>query len=696
MPSKLSISQIFIPNHQQAANFVSAYQETVRTDDPVDLFLIVEIRGEKRSKIPKKREEYEKVAQTMARTLKQAYFAERIVTEATFEKALSAINNELSILGKNGVIGWYKRLNSLVAVQSKNVMYLSVTGMMSGLLLRKREFSQISESLSPGESPHPLKTFLNFASGALVENDCVMLTTTGLYNYLSLEKLRSVLSREELPQASKQLVATLKTDMGPQDSFAAFLCEFSAKPKLSDTELAPLISPAAHTIIEDGESLTHRGSKNLKLAKSFMSGAAKSGALFARWIWDGASTLYRRVLAAKPQNSRGTPGAENITAAGPKTTAKSGLSHLNFARNEKRRTYLIAFLLAAILLVINLIFFNFRNARLKLESESKQKIEAAAQALTNAEAAMIYNDENRARNEVAAAQDNLKAVKRDPGFQSKAEDLQKKIDALNRRLNKETAIEQVEALGNFQNTPDRLIKLPDGFLGFNSFTDSFEKLALPSGQNQSVAPDSPVPENLVAGVYLPALSFPVFLGNYGHVYKLDAAGGLKPLSPTSTAAGVSADMTGMALYDNKLYSLDRQNSQIARYAQNQNFFSNAAPWLKQAYDLTAARDLAVDGSIFALTGNTVAKFTLGAPQPFSMPNLQNDISGATRIHTEKSQNFIYIVDSNNARILLLNKQGGLEKQLISDKFSELADIWVDEGNKTIYALYGNTVGKFGY
>ena len=78
-------------------------------------------------------------------------------------------------------------------------------------------------------------------------------------------------------------------------------------------------------------------------------------------------------------------------------------------------------------------------------------------------------------------------------------------------------------------------------------------------------------------------------------------------------------------------------------------------------------DLAVDGSIFVLTNGTVAKFTLGAPQPFSVPNLQNDISGAVKIHTDKSQNYIYLVDPKNSRILMLNKQGGLERQLVSDK-----------------------------
>ena len=51
MSPKLLISQIYIPNHKQASNFVSLYQETIRNDQPVNLFMIVEIKGEKKFEI---------------------------------------------------------------------------------------------------------------------------------------------------------------------------------------------------------------------------------------------------------------------------------------------------------------------------------------------------------------------------------------------------------------------------------------------------------------------------------------------------------------------------------------------------------------------------------------------------------------------------------------------------------------------
>lgn len=687
MPNRLSISQIFIPNRKQAANFVSAYQENVRTDSPVSLFLLVEIKGDKKSKASKKQEEYEKIAQSLARVLKASYFSERTVMEATFEKALAALNSELAALGRRGVVGWYKRLNALVAVCAHDTMYLSSAGQVSALLLRRRELSSISESLAAEGPSNPVKTFRTFASGALTDGDCILLTTAGLYNYLSQDRLKATLNREDLSEASKQLVDTLKADMGDSDSFAAFVCAFRSHPKLPDAELAPLISPAAHTIIEDREAFSRPSQKSWRLAKQAGRSAADGVAYVAAAAGKGLKRLWQRTPFKKPALA-----GVNASGAEPKPLpAKSG------KKSDKRRVYLVAFLLAAILLVVNLIFFNFRNARTKVDAELRQKLETAQQAVINAESAMIYSDENRARTEIATAEKLLADLKTDSKFSGPAATLQGKVDSLNNQLNKVTVISQIDALGRFADTPDQLIKLPDGFLGFNSFTDAFEKLELPSGQTQSIPLSSPVPENLVAGVYLPSLSSSIFLSSTGHVYALNLAGSLQPLFATSTAVSSgNADLVGMTLYDNKLYSVDKGSSQIVRYVQNRNVFSDKSAWLKQPANLSDARDLAIDGNIFVLKADGVSKFTLGQPQNFSLPQLPQALSGATRIHTDKFQSSIYLVDPVNSRIVLVTKSGGLQRQLVSEKFSELKDIYVDESSHTIYALTGNAVVKFGY
>ncbi|MCL5435855.1 MAG: hypothetical protein M1275_02140, partial [Patescibacteria group bacterium] len=630
MPNRLTISQIFIPNHKQAANFVSAYQETVRTDSPVNLFLLVEIKGDRKSKNPKKLEEYEKIAQSLARALKSSYFSERVVSEATFEKALTALNSELAALGRRGVVGWYKRLNALVAVCAHDTMYLSAAGQVSALLLRKRELSSISESIAAEGPTNPVKTFQNFASGALTDGDCILFTTTGLYNYLSQDRLRATLSREDLPEASRQLVETLKTDMGQTDAFAAFVCSFRSRPKLPDEELAPLISPAAHTIIEDREAFSRPSQKKLqRLQKTALAAAGKATFLTAA-TGKALKHLWQRVTSKKI-----APTPAGLTSPPPK----------NKKISDKRRVYLVAFLLAAILLVVNLIFFNFRNASNKVDAELQQKLETAKQAVINAESAMIEDDENRARTEVSTAEGLIADLKKNSKFAETAATLEGKIDTLNNQLNKVTVISQVETLGRFADTPDQLIKLPDGFLGFNSFTDAFEKLSLPSGQNQIVSLNSPVPENLVAGVYFPGLSSPIFLSSTGHLYALNLTGSLQSLFATSTAASTgNADLVGMTLYDNKLYSVDKGSSQILRYVQNRNVFGDPVAWLKQPADFSGARDLAVDGSIYVLKNSGVDKFTLGQRQNFSLPQLPNDLSGATRIHTDKAQSYIYLID----------------------------------------------------
>src|SRR3989344_5222422 len=178
--------------------------------NPVYLFIITEIKGTKKSPSGKNEADFDKLTESIARILKRTYLNEIRTTPSTFEKALENINRELSDLARNGLTGWYKKLNALVAVLYKNEAHVSVTGYASSFLLRENEFTHITESISSGSKPHPLKTFVNFASVTLTKDDVVILSTANLYNYVSLEKLRNDFSDNGLEEGTKDIIATIK------------------------------------------------------------------------------------------------------------------------------------------------------------------------------------------------------------------------------------------------------------------------------------------------------------------------------------------------------------------------------------------------------------------------------------------------------------------------------------------------------
>lgn len=675
MPARLEISQIFIPNHKQATNFVSLYEEVIRNDQPVSLFCIVEIRGDKKFQTAKKREEFEKIAKSMVSNLRQTYLAEDIISEDTFEKALSSLNNTLSNLARHGVVAWYKHLNALVAAVTGNNLMISMTGSMSALLLRRNEFSQICPD-NPAHTPHPLKTFPDFSTGELAEGDYLVLSAKSLYNYLSLERLRRLLRDEGLAASSKKIINTLKSDSQPADSFAAAVCAFSSKLAFADEELQPLVSSANRTIIEDNEifDLSRRQRYLNKLSEFF--------ALIGAWIWARTKTIFQKAIGAL--RAKRPAGAE---------TGTKDMPQLKLPRSKKQ--YLAAFLLLVALLLINLIFFNFRNAQKRTEQAMKQLLDQTTQNVTAAESALIYNNEKAALEAVTAAEKSLPELEKSKLFPKETASLADKVKTLANQLNKISAVTDIEELGNFQQTPDQLIKTPNGFVGFNSYTDALETFDQNTRAVQIIGLAAPAPENLIAGTYFPAAQSPVFLSNSGHFFQLNAAAGqFVPMFATSTAATANYDFAGLRLYDNKLYSVDKSGQQIIRFSQiKPGSLNSGEAWLKQPANLANASDLALDGSIYVLSGGSALKFTKGLPQPLSLPSLSQAIE-AKKIFTDKSYQYLYLADQKNSRILVLNKQGGLVKQLTSEKFSDLKDIFIDEAAKTIYGISGNTLIRF--
>ena len=409
MPNLPSIGQIFIPNKKKSPDYISLYEEKIGTDAPIYLFLVIEIKGNKQSPASKNEEQFDQLTETIARTLKRTYLNETNINVNTFEKALSNINQQLSELARRGLTGWYKKLNALISVYHKNEAYVSVTGSTSAFLLRENQFTNISDGVSSGSKPHPLKTFVNLSSGALAEKDVIIFSTANLYNYISLEKLKRLLSDHSLETVTKEIISSLKKGSGPQDSFGAFIIKMSSRVKLSEAELEPLIAADSHTIIEDVPVKKSRTADML----SYLKTAGQILWKITLGIIAASSWLYRKITKK--------PGPEK----------KSEYSYLTKTKSSTKKILFITFVIVAFLLVINVIFANFRRAENDTKKEMEALLEQASLSVTDAEASLIYDDQNGALLSVLEARERIETVLTGPHFEKEAKELSEKINKLN-------------------------------------------------------------------------------------------------------------------------------------------------------------------------------------------------------------------------------------------------------------------------
>jgi len=639
---KTNVGQIFL-THPKDENFTSVYEESFSRDGAsVDLFAVIEIAGIGPQMLKASKADYEKLTQTIVGALKRTYIAAPSVSEETFEKALANINSSLSRLGSKEKITWFGRLNATLGAVAGNQLSLSVVGNGVVYLYREDEPSLLSDGLAE-EKPKPTKLFANYASGGLANGDRVVLSNRELLNFLSQERLNSFLSSETLEDACEEIITALSDvkDTG----FATYVFEAASSEK----------SPSP---VERKIRTASRGSRDFANYLEIAKYAAISAAGF---LWQSISGAVKFII--------------------------------HFFRVRPKKYLFMAIAVVLILFLGNIALATWRKNHQAVQESQTTTAAAIEQKLSEAESALIYNNENGAVVLITEIETLLASLdKNSPDRAS----LENRLLSLKNKVSKDVRVDNPTVLTEFGSVPTNLIRSPNGFLGYNknsgrlAFYDFRAGSTKPVLQNQNTG-------NLSFGVFLGSNAGYTFLHKDGKFVKLDIDGeSLADLNAGTNADVSLADLArGRALAvlgensNARLYALDHKTQQIWRMNVNDSGIATPDRWLKTTADFTEARDLAIDGSVYVLYADHLEKYFNGTRQNFQISAISPPAKNLVSIFTAPDLQSLYLADPDNKRIIILNKQGQLEKQLISEKLHELSDLFVDEKAGLLYALSGS-------
>lgn len=151
------------------------------------------------------------------------------------------------------------------------------------------------------------------------------------------------------------------------------------------------------------------------------------------------------------------------------------------------------------------------------------------------------------------------------------------------------------------------------------------------------------------------------------------------------------------VYNRRLYGIDRQSGQIYKHSSTQTGFDQGTSWLKNTEDLSNAVSMAIDGDMFVLKNDgSITKFTSGEKVDFNITGLDPVLNNPTEIWTYNDTDKIYILESTNKRVIILNKEGKLIQQFTATDWQNPTDMIVRESEKTIYILDNNKIYRFYY
>lgn len=148
--------------------------------------------------------------------------------------------------------------------------------------------------------------------------------------------------------------------------------------------------------------------------------------------------------------------------------------------------------------------------------------------------------------------------------------------------------------------------------------------------------------------------------------------------------GDIADIYG---FGGNVYLLDRGGNMIWKYLPVEGGYTEKREYLKTKADLSGSRKMQIDSSVWVLKNSgEIIKFTQGAVDFFSISGLDKGIRNPRSFYVSDETENLYLLDSDNSRLVVFNKTGAYISQYQSDQFSKFSDLIVDEASKKAYLL----------
>ncbi len=176
------------------------------------------------------------------------------------------------------------------------------------------------------------------------------------------------------------------------------------------------------------------------------------------------------------------------------------------------------------------------------------------------------------------------------------------------------------------------------------------------------------------------------------VFVLDGDGVKEIESDVNTV--IIKDWEGGSLiygFAGNIYVLDKTANQIYRYAGSGDSFGSKQNWLSSSTkpDFSEVKSWVIDGSVYALNNNgRVQKFGLGSPQAFNVAGIFPEISSIDAIYASDETEFVYLLDKEGKRVVVLDKKGNYKAQYMSNEISNAIGLAVSESEGKIILLTG--------
>lgn len=336
----------------------------------------------------------------------------------------------------------------------------------------------------------------------------------------------------------------------------------------------------------------------------------------------------------------------------------------------------------------------------QVESQQYNTLVSTIEEKKNAaEASLLYNDETRALSLIQEAQGYVEQIPKDsPEKEQKAAALLAELQATLSKLQKMTVVtpelKADLATVNPNAKADHFIRLDTSLVISGTNDNSFYFVNLTNNEIKTQLHDT-LP-TLGSSATPKEQDKAIFIRENDKLAKLDKTT-LAFTDQTIAFPSINVKLQAIGLYNRRLYSLDVNNNQIFKHSETLTGYDKGTPWITDgSVDVRDGVSLTIDGDLYILKSNgSIIKLAGGKPQDFEITGVLPALTSPKEIWTSSDAKNIYILEPNQKRIVVLDKQGKFIKQYTSPNWQSPASMSIDEKEKKVYVLDSNKIYSFG-
>jgi len=511
--------------------------------------------------------------------------------------------------------------------------------------------------------------FAKAASGALVDKDTIFLTNEGFLKTTDLEVLGKTSEKSDFEEA----VSSLQSEYREKEATALAV-------RLSVQE--PIEKPQEILIAD-----LDKQEKGSEAIADFRRGFRLKLPIW-RWQVEFLTNVQVgiKVIAAKlAPYVRDFIRKAAFLILSPWLPRPPGVLEDEASRKRKRVIQVVA-LLAAVLL-LSIVVGSVSRVRNASSEKQANMIASVENKLSEAEKIKDSNPA-KAASLLSSAEEELGSL---PAKDSQVASLRQKLDTLSAEIsrifpaNLDTFVDLSSQKGGIA---AKSLKLASGFLLISdSGTSSVYRVSLKDKGVSVLVSEQKDLQNIATSKDL------LYFQTKSEIRKVDIQ--TKAEKKVAAASSKWQKLIGADTYRDNLYLLDAGAKQIWKYVPaSADALSGPQTYFSESFSETPV-SFAVDGSVWVATKADLLKFFAGKKQKFEIKNLPRSFSEIADVYTKEGFANLYILDKGVGGLFVIEKASGKYSALYTeDKIKEASSVAVDETNRVVYALIGNTVYSF--